>query len=170
MDLDIVSLKSLDHLGSNYAGAESDIFIAVGVLNLEGIVGREIAFRCVRDLRQNFDSKGWGNNGPGVITRIVRNICGIYDIMKIINTDCKYFRVMDPKEFYLINYFYREMFFDEKFGNTAVKLLEDNNSTIAHMWNKGSSNFELRKNSTAAYIQLAKKFCPKTLAATEEFF
>jgi lactosylceramide 4-alpha-galactosyltransferase len=59
LDLDIVMLQSLDDQEpKNYAGAESKNFVAVGIINLEGETGHEIANMCVEDLIQNFDGSG----------------------------------------------------------------------------------------------------------------
>lgn len=59
LDLDVVMLQKLDdQFPKNYAGAESKNFVAVGVINLEGESGHEIAELCVQDLINNFDGSG----------------------------------------------------------------------------------------------------------------
>ena len=45
---------------NNYAGAESSKFVAVGIINLEGETGHEIADLCVKDLLENFNGNDWG--------------------------------------------------------------------------------------------------------------
>lgn len=59
LDLDVVVLKPLNVLKPNYAGAESSNFVAVGIINLEGESGHEIADLCVRDLLKNFNGNDW---------------------------------------------------------------------------------------------------------------
>ncbi|CAH1710687.1 unnamed protein product [Chironomus riparius] len=61
LDLDIVMQKPLNTQNpNNYAGAESAKFVAVGIINLEGETGHEIADLCVKDLLENFNGIEWG--------------------------------------------------------------------------------------------------------------
>lgn len=49
LDLDVVVQKTLENITANYAGAESDNFVAAGVINFQHDgVGHEIADMCVR--------------------------------------------------------------------------------------------------------------------------
>lgn len=49
LDLDVVVQKTLENITANYAGAESENFVAAGVLNFEHDgVGHEIAEMCIR--------------------------------------------------------------------------------------------------------------------------
>lgn len=59
LDLDVVMLKSLDTLKPNYACAENKEDIVVGIINLEGDSGHEIADLFVKDLMKNFDGVDW---------------------------------------------------------------------------------------------------------------
>ncbi|XP_055916527.1 lactosylceramide 4-alpha-galactosyltransferase [Eupeodes corollae] len=76
LDLDVIVKKSLENIPSNYAGAESDTFIAAGVMNFDATgFGHEIAELCLRDFQLQFNGNDWGNNGPGVITRVLNKVC-----------------------------------------------------------------------------------------------
>lgn len=49
LDLDVVVQKTFENISANYAGAESDNFVAAGVLNFQhNGIGHEIAEMCVR--------------------------------------------------------------------------------------------------------------------------
>nr|CAD7411138.1 unnamed protein product [Timema cristinae] len=62
----------------NFAGAESSVDVAVGVVNFhDSAVGREMANACLEDLREHFRGDTWGNNGPGVITRVLQARCKV---------------------------------------------------------------------------------------------
>jgi lactosylceramide 4-alpha-galactosyltransferase len=169
LDLDIVMLKPLDTLQPNYAGAESNNFVAAGIINLENDSGHEIADLCVKDLLKNFDGNDWGNNGPGVITRVLQQICNTKNVMKMISTpnQCKNFKVLPIESCYAIRWPEHIKFFKEEFLNETMERL--NESIIAHVWNKHSAATPLKMDANVAYIQLAKKFCPK-VAAESEFF
>ncbi|XP_018322930.1 lactosylceramide 4-alpha-galactosyltransferase-like [Agrilus planipennis] len=70
LDLDVIVMRSLEGLHSNYAGAESDDNVAAGVMNFasDGL-GHFLAEECLLDLSEHFTGYDWGYNGPGVITR-----------------------------------------------------------------------------------------------------
>jgi lactosylceramide 4-alpha-galactosyltransferase len=164
----VVVLKDLNRQIPNYAGAESNKFVAVGIINFEGETGHEIADLCVRDLQKNFDGGDWGNNGPGVLTRTLHKICGTRDVMKMItNNVCKNFRVLPIEACYSIRWPEHQKYFRQEFLNETLDRLSD--SIIAHVWNKHSAATVLTRDSNVAYIHLAKKYCPKTLSASEFF-
>lgn len=152
----------------SFVGAESKKFVAVGIINLEGESGHEIADLCVRDLLENFDGNDWGNNGPGVMTRILNKICNTKDVMKMISEKvCKNFRVLPIEKCYSIRWPEHIKFFREEYLNETLDRLSG--SLIAHVWNKHSASTPLTKESNVAYTHLAKKYCPKTLNSVEYF-
>lgn len=80
---------------------------------------------------------------------------------------CLPFHVLPVKSCYAINYEQHKMFFEPGFANKSLTLLED--SLIAHVWNQFTSKLKLTVDSNSAYIQLAKKFCPKVIEASTDF-
>lgn len=54
-----VILFILRSMQPNFAGAESNEFVAAGIINFEGEAGHEIADLCVKDLLNNFDGGDW---------------------------------------------------------------------------------------------------------------
>lgn len=52
-------MKPLSTMKPNFAGAESNIFVAAGIINFEGETGHEMADLCVKDLLKNFNGKDW---------------------------------------------------------------------------------------------------------------
>lgn len=76
-------------------------------------------------------------------------------------------------------------FFKEEFLNETMERLSDSiigkahiktffsftasSIFLAHVWNKHSAATALTLDSNVAYIQLAKKFCPKVVKASEFF-
>jgi len=168
LDLDIIMLKPLNTLKPNFAGAESKTFVAAGIINLENDSGHEIADRCVKDLLNNFNGNDWGNNGPGVITRVLQEICNTKDVLKMISSNqCKNFRVLPVETCYSIRWPEHIKFFKEEFLNETMERLND--SLIAHVWNKHSAATLLSLDANVAYIQLAKKYCPKVIKASKFF-
>lgn len=60
-----------------------------------------------------------------------------------------------------------EKFFDEKYSKEVLERLSM--SVIAHVWNSKTVKYKLNRDSQAPYVQLARQFCPKTLASSYEF-
>lgn len=59
MDLDTITMKSLDTLEPNFAGAGSKDFITAAVINVENSLGLEIADKFIEGLLEDFDANDW---------------------------------------------------------------------------------------------------------------
>lgn len=169
LDLDVVVLRDLDLAGVNYSGAESGEDVAAGVMNFEpDKFGHQVAEMCVRDLLQNFNGFDWGNNGPGVITRVLQSICLTTRADKMTRDRCYGFNVYPPSAFYAIPWRQYQAFFNESAAHHTLQRLAD--SFIAHVWNKHSHKLKLKVGSTAAYAQLAATHCPKVFSSCGDYF
>ena len=162
-------LKSLNiHKPYNFAAAERYDSINCAILHMEGEAGHEIAAMCLNDLKRNFSTKMWEQNGPLVITRVLYEICGTKDIRKMIYGDvCKNFRVLPIEMCYGIEWQELEKFFKAEDLKEVLNRLSG--ALIAHVWNSMSTKIPLSKNDNVAYIHLAKKYCPRTFVACEKF-
>jgi lactosylceramide 4-alpha-galactosyltransferase len=70
-----VSDRSLDKLGTNYVGLESENLVANSVMSFASSgIGHEVAERCLQEIRTNFRGDIWIHNGPGLITRVLLNM------------------------------------------------------------------------------------------------
>lgn len=121
-----------------------------------------------RDLVEHFDGEQWSNNGPGLLTRILKRVCKTNDNLEMVGARCLGFQVLPQKYCYAISYPEYAKFFQEGYLNEVMDRIED--SIIAHVWNKLSEGTKLSVNSTAAYIHLAKQYCPKVIEACGEYF
>ncbi|CAO1350227.1 unnamed protein product [Diamesa hyperborea] len=162
LDLDVVVRKPLDSIPLNYAGTESIYYVAVGILNMDQSFGHLIAHMCLKDLSKNFNGNNWGNNGPGVLTRVLRDICQTEEISLMNKAKCHGFSVLPVKDCYSIHWKEYPKFFEEQYLKEAMVQLND--SLIAHVWNKFTAKIPLLAKSKVAYIELAKEFCPKVIA------
>lgn len=125
---------------------------------------------CIEDIAENFGIWMWRTNGPGVMTRTAEKLCENINTksMRKSGMNCSSnFRILPVTSCYSIHYSDAYKFFSETDGEWVFKKLSD--SVIAHVWNALSYKWKLRKDSKAAYVQLAKEFCPMTLAACDEF-
>ncbi|KAL7741843.1 hypothetical protein ACLKA6_012061 [Drosophila palustris] len=171
MDLDVVVLRSLENVPLNYAGAESDTHVANGVMSLAPTgFGHQFAASCLRDFQINFDGGDWGNNGPGVITRVAQTICGTKNITMMLQdrNRCHEFQVHDRNAFYAVPWTDWRHFFEPEFVEETLKRTKD--SYLIHVWNKHSHQHSIRVGSSTAYGKIAEQNCPRSYAAAGKFF
>jgi hypothetical protein len=75
--------RSLDELGNDYVGVESQFSVASCVLSFSSSgIGHVVADRCVEELRTNFRGNIWGHNGPGLITRVLLKMCNSANVSR----------------------------------------------------------------------------------------
>ncbi|XP_044272299.1 lactosylceramide 4-alpha-galactosyltransferase-like [Tribolium madens] len=169
LDLDVIVTKPLEGLPPNYAGSESDRNVAAGVLSFtpEGL-GHELAQRCLQDLSENFKGYDWGYNGPGVITRLLKQLCGVETANEMVQKDCQGFRVFPVEAFYPIPWWDWKLYFDENFTEKVLNISK--NSHVIHVWNKHSGGTRVAARGNSAYAVLAQKFCPGIVNDCGYFF
>ncbi|KAJ9587820.1 hypothetical protein L9F63_018744 [Diploptera punctata] len=159
LDLDVVVTKTFSGL-SNFAGAESNTDVAAGVLNFESDgLGHEMAEACIENLRKEFRGNDWGNNGPGVITRVLKKICKTRHVKDMTPERCRGFAVLPPSAFYPIPWRQWKNYFDE--SSSAKTMARIANSMAIHVWNKFSVNMNVTVGSRQPYGLIAQQFCPK---------
>ncbi|KAJ8923153.1 hypothetical protein NQ315_001707 [Exocentrus adspersus] len=169
LDLDVVVTKTLENLPPNFAGSESKENVAAGILGFSpGGIGHQLAKTCLDDLHDNFDGFDWGNNGPGVITRLLKSICGAEQAKDMVHKDCQGFTVYPPDKFYAVPWWNWTMYFDES-STKAVSSLSKN-SFIIHVWNKHSERTKIPVTTQAPYLLYAKQYCPKVVQECHEYF
>jgi len=125
-------------------------------------------FHFYRDFKTNFDGSDWGNNGPGVITRVLKTTCDTNLPLLMTRERCHGFKVFPIKSFYAIGWQNWNYFFNEAYLNKTLKMLND--SIIIHVWNKHSSKISIKVGSNVAYGLLAEKYCPKVYSSCGEYF
>lgn len=169
LDLDVVLMRNLSTIPPNYAGAESAQFVAAGVINFDHRgAGHAMAEQCLLEFRRTFDGSDWGNNGPGVITRVLHEVCSTTYPALMTRSRCKGFEVFDVERFYAVRWPDWKLFFDEERADDAMELTK--NSYAVHVWNKHSHAERVRVGSGQAYGVLAAKYCPRVYAAAGTYF
>lgn len=169
LDLDVVILRSLENIKPNFAGAESDTHVAAGVMNFDNEdFGHEIAAACLRNFQMNFNGNNWGSNGPGVITRVLHDICRTKSPQLMTRNRCTGFKVFPIEAFYAIPWPKWEHFFDPSFTESVLNRTK--NSIAVHIWNRHSTGKVINVGSKAAYAEFAEKHCPKVYKASGTYF
>lgn len=171
LDMDMVVRKKLDSsLPSNFACEDVANIVNGAILKLDNTKqGKWLAEKYMNDLIRNFNGSDWGSNGPLLLTRVLQQLCETNETSKMIaKEDCEGFHVLPKKYCYPITGLSWEKLFNEDFSQKSMETSKD--SIVVHFWNNLSKHYELRVNSSCAYIQLAKLHCPKVIAMCDEFF
>ncbi|XP_028173012.1 lactosylceramide 4-alpha-galactosyltransferase-like [Ostrinia furnacalis] len=152
LDLDVVVAKPLGSLVKNWAARESGIAVAAGAMAFsDDKVGRQVAEAAIRDIKWNYRGDVWGHNGPGVITRVLKNMCSTADVWKMTTATCRGFEVYGPEYFYPIEWQKAHVYFER--GH-----IDMDKAYVYHVWNHFSQHFKIQRGSP--YDTLAKTFCP----------
>lgn len=172
VDLDMVSLRSLEHLGSNYALGQFENQIANGILNFgSDNIGRATITEAVRLLPKYWDPTDWIAIGPGLISKIFINLCGTSKTVEMIPERCLSFKTIPKDEALAIvynSYKQRRQIFEEKFLSEALLLIQ--NSTWVHFANSVSDNMDQApKNLNNLQNYLGKHKCPSTFSVIDKW-
>lgn len=167
LDTDMIVRKRLNI--KNFACRQSETEVNNAFLNFNGLQGQKLAKKFIKDVVDNFNGDYFVSNGPVAITRVVKKLCRTEDMTEIMNMKfCENFNVLDLPLCYEIGYYEWKKFFDD---NAAVEVYERvSQSLVVHFWHKESQTTKARVDGGAAYVILAKKFCPKVIASCGEYF
>jgi hypothetical protein len=130
--------------------------------------GRKIAEKFFEHTIKNINPNAWIDNGPGALTKIIHEICNSTEPSEMTRENCDGFLVFPSSDCFEVNYTEWELLFSENGTNEVLQRTK--NSTIVHFWNYMSANIVLATKSESAYIQLARKYCPRVLEVSGEFF
>lgn len=172
LDLDMMSITPLEQLPENYAGTEDKAGYSINnaIINFGKVgIGHRIAQKCLQYINFNYNPYKWAENGPNVLTRIIKSYCkGNVNIsINATPNNCNGFRVYLKHAFYLISE--EEHFFNEN-SSSLVLLLVYELSKAIHFWNSRTFRYKVKKNSMQAYNLIAEEFCPKVYEHEDEYF
>lgn len=170
LDSDVIVQKSLDLLPSNSACDDTCETVNGAVLNLDpNEVGRKWSEKFLNEMLKTFNGSDWGNNGPLLITRVLIESCKTNKSSEMIKQgDCEGFHVLPNKFCYPITGVFWYRFFKKRFSEKALRAVKE--SVVVHFWNNLSKKTHLKVDSNAAYVVLAKQFCPKVMATCKDSF
>ncbi|KAH8402944.1 hypothetical protein KR222_000557 [Zaprionus bogoriensis] len=161
LDMDVVVLRNLEYLPLNFVVAENSVLMGNAVIGVNyGGIGRKIIQSFLDDYKLNYNATDYIDNGPHLVSRMVRKICGTSTFKAM---HCHGLQVHDPSAFFpipspeWIKYFEPE-FLTETFARTK-------HAYLIHLWNWLSKKYPNQLGSRSAYDVLAEENCPKTYAA-----
>jgi lactosylceramide 4-alpha-galactosyltransferase len=168
LDSDVLVLQSVKKFGTNFAGIQADGLINTAVLNLHGDLGRALAKRSMGIISEKFNVASSLANGPDIFTYIIKEMCGVSSPNQVERWRCYGFKIYNREACYAIKWNDWELFFLEDKLNQVLESTKD--SLVFHLWNRLSSQKPLSTRSKAYLAHQARKFCPRVLAASGDFF
>uniref|UniRef100_T1JBS3 Alpha 1,4-glycosyltransferase domain-containing protein n=1 Tax=Strigamia maritima TaxID=126957 RepID=T1JBS3_STRMM len=166
LDLDVVVIKSLAEL-RNCAGKESKIIVAPGVMAFDQ--GHKFLNDCLVEFSNTYSGSAWGWNGPYLITRVLKRVCGdIKSLDTVTRERCIGVTVLPSTAFYAVKWQEWKDFFNVSKTKETMKKLED--SYLIHVWNKHSSKTPVKIGSGQVYEIIAKRHCPSIYALQKKSF
>lgn len=172
MDLDVISMKSLNTVVPNFAGqqeSQPEIYTGSAIVGFgNDAIGRKLAKAVAEDVASNFTGNVWGGNGLDTLSRQVSRMCHTQFVENATLTNCSGFRLYPISTFYAIPYYQHKWFFQAQHYDQAMQAI--NSSVVAHLWNYMSVNETSTKNESATLIcKLAKDNCPLTYGVDNKY-
>lgn len=170
LDTDMIVRKKLDSVPANFACDDIANTVNGAILNFSHSEnGQALAEKFMLELVHNFNGTVWGSNGPLLLTRVLKKLCGTSRVTEMIaKQSCDGFHVLPKALCYPITGVSWAKFFNETLAERAMKTVDD--AIVVHFWNNLSKKTQLPVNSTAAYAQLARIYCPKVFESCGDYF
>lgn len=169
--MDVLLLRTLENVPLNYVGAELKKSVGNSVISLEPDgFGHRVGELFLRNFQENYQPDTWAHNGPACLVRVLSALCNttVFEKMPNSRERCHGFEVFSRNAFYEINWMEWKRFFEEVYADKVIERLKE--SYMIHLWNHVNANWPLKTDSNAAYIQLAKRNCPRVLSASGKYF
>ncbi|XP_053167633.1 alpha-1,4-N-acetylglucosaminyltransferase [Hemicordylus capensis] len=154
MDTDVISIRPIPE--ANFLAAQSSQFSSNGILGFQQ--HQQFLWDCMVDFVQNYNGSIWGNQGPLLITRMLKKLCKLSDFENMVDQRCHNISFLHPQRFYPISYQKWEKYYEVWDSEPDF-----NNSYALHLWNFMNQK---KKNVTTGSNTLAenlfKTYCPAT--------
>ncbi|XP_018428377.1 PREDICTED: alpha-1,4-N-acetylglucosaminyltransferase-like [Nanorana parkeri] len=154
MDTDVISLRPIpkDH----FLGTEGFTGTSSGVFGLSSHY--QLAWKIMENFVENYRGEIWGHQGPGVVTRVVKKLCGLPVFNSTDDVMCSNISYFHPQRFYPIPYPAWRRYYE-----VWQNLPTFNNSYALHLWNyMNNKGISMVPGSNTLVEHLYKKYCPTT--------
>lgn len=171
IDADIIVRRSFDTVPSNFVCRHNAEF-ANGVMGFNHEKdGRELLEILMKEFAEAYDPDSFSSNGPQLITRVIKKLCGKVNIEEIMKMkSCKSFHFLKVQECYAVeNQEWHKFTLNNRAA--AVDVLEKvSESLVVHVWGHFSKHNIMETDSVAPLLELARQFCPRVLQASGDYF
>ncbi|XP_048362227.1 alpha-1,4-N-acetylglucosaminyltransferase [Sphaerodactylus townsendi] len=154
MDTDVISIRPIP--AANFLAAQSSQFSSNGIFGFQP--HHWFLWGCMNDFVENYNGNFWGNQGPYLMTRMLKGLCNLTDFKNLEDQRCHNISFLHPHRFYPIPYSKWKKYYE-----VWDSIPDFNDSYALHLWN--FMNHE-RKNMTTGSNTLVehlyKTYCPTT--------
>lgn len=154
MDTDVISIRPIPE--GSFLAAQKSRFSSNGIFGFPA--RHKFIWDCMENFVLKYNGNIWGNQGPFLMTRMLKTICNLTDFEGIEDHSCQNISFLNPQRFYPIPYPAWGRYYDVWDKNPDF-----NHSYALHLWNFMNRN---RKAVVAGSNSLAEKlyktYCPTT--------
>ncbi|XP_032887408.1 alpha-1,4-N-acetylglucosaminyltransferase-like [Amblyraja radiata] len=159
LDTDIISMKSMPF--GNFTCPENSDYISVGAIGFSHRY-HPFLWNCMKDFVANYNGDIWGQQGPQLITRVMKRWCQIDNIGTFIGKECNNISLWITDRFYPIPWSAWEKYF----APWKMKDVEHIFSVSygAHVWNfmNSSRKKKVIAGSGSLIEHFFQLYCPTT--------
>ncbi|XP_036917062.1 alpha-1,4-N-acetylglucosaminyltransferase [Sturnira hondurensis] len=154
MDTDVISVRPIPE--ENFLAAQASRYASNGVFGF--LPHHSFLWGCMENFVEHYNSHIWGNQGPDLMTRMLRLWCRLEDFQGVSDLRCSNLTFLHPQRFYPISFRewrrYYEVWDTDPIFNASYAL---------HLWNHMNQEGRgvVRGSNTLAE-NLYQKHCPRT--------
>ncbi|XP_073485106.1 alpha-1,4-N-acetylglucosaminyltransferase-like [Aquarana catesbeiana] len=153
-DTDVISLRPIPQ--DHFLAAQDVTTTSSGVLGLSSHY--QLAWQFMENFVENYRGEIWGHQGPGVVTRVVKKLCGMPVFNSTDDVMCTNISYFHPQRFYPISYPSWRRYF-VVWENVPTF----NDSYGLHLWNfMNNEGKSMVPGSNTLVELLYRKQCPTT--------
>ncbi|XP_075057663.1 alpha-1,4-N-acetylglucosaminyltransferase-like [Mixophyes fleayi] len=157
MDTDTISIRTIPH--KNFLAAESSQVSSNGVFGFPP--HHYFNWKSMIDFVKKYNGKIWGQQGPHLFTRILKQFCVLSNFKSVKDITCGNITFLNPQRFYPIPYPAWRRYYQ-----VWEKLPTFNNSYALHLWNyRNHGKVTMVPGSNTLVEHLYEQYCPSTYAA-----
>ncbi|XP_075056625.1 alpha-1,4-N-acetylglucosaminyltransferase-like [Mixophyes fleayi] len=156
MDTDTISIRTIPH--KNFLAGESNQISSNGVF---GFTSHDyFNWKSMIDFAQNYNGQIWGQQGPLLFTRILKQYCVLPNFKSVEDITCGNITFLHPDRFYPL----RDASW-KRYHEVWETLPTFNDSYALHLWNyMGRGKLIMIPGSNTLVEHLYKQHCPSTYA------
>ncbi|XP_074067691.1 alpha-1,4-N-acetylglucosaminyltransferase [Macrotis lagotis] len=154
MDTDIISIRPIPE--DNFLAAQASKFSSNGVFGFHH--HHPFIWDCMENFIEHYNGNIWGNQGPELMTRMLRLSCNLTDFQKIKDLKCPNLSFLHPQRFYPISYKEWTRYYEVWDVEPSF-----NDSYALHLWNYMNQDKKaVISGSNTLAENLYQKYCPIT--------
>lgn len=154
MDTDVISIRPIPV--ANFLAAQFSQVSSNGIFGFQQ--HNWFLWECMKNFVENYNGDIWGNQGPYLITRMLKRLCNLTDFQDKEDQRCHNISFLHPHRFYPIAYPQWTKYYE-----VWDSMPDFNDSYALHLWNfmnQGTKKMTIGSNTLVENIY--RTHCPMT--------